>query len=193
MVGRVFQYRTYFLYEQALEDIRKLNESNYIPKIDNFTFKVISTNQEADDLEADGLEFRSHVPNSRERLDKGSVAFCIFVGQELAYIGWAAMTQQAKDTLPDPPYKMDFSNKEGCGADTWTNPKYRRMGLRTYGVFKRHEFMLNNGIIIGRVAIAKRNIASPKGRVKFARVYAEGRRLRVLWWKSWKERPLSQG
>ena len=187
-----FQYRTYYLYEQALEDIRKLNEADYIPKIDNYTFKVISTNQESDDLEADGLEFRSHVPNARKRLDKGAIAFCIFVGQELAHIGWIALTQQAKDTLPEPPYKLDFLSKEACGSDTWTNRKYRRRGLRLCSVFKRYEFMLNNGIMISRSAIAKKNIASQKGRAKFSpRIYAEGRYLKILWWKFWRERSLA--
>ena len=191
VVGWFFKYRTYYLYEQVLGDIRKLNEANYIPKIDNYTFKVISTNQEADDLEAVGLEFRSHVPNARKRLDKGAIAFCIFVGQELAHIGWVALTQQAKDTLPEPPYKLDFLSKEACGSDTWTNRKYRRRGLRLCSVFKRYEFMLNNGIMISRSAIAKKNIASQKGREKFSpRIYAEGRYLKILWWKSWRERPL---
>jgi len=192
VVGWFFQYRTDYLYEQPLEDIRKLNEADFMPRIDNFTLKVVSTNQEADELEADGLEFRSCALNVRERLDKGAVAFCTFVGQELVHMGWAAMTQQAKDTLPEPPYKVDFSNKEGCGAAIWTNPKYRRMGLRTYNLFKRYEFLLNNGRVISRSAIAKRNTASQKGHEKFGtRIYAEGRYLRILWWTFWKEKPLT--
>lgn len=37
-----------------------LKESDYIPKIDNFTLKIVSSNEEADKLEAEGFEFRSH-------------------------------------------------------------------------------------------------------------------------------------
>ncbi|MCK4723816.1 MAG: hypothetical protein KAT75_10945, partial [Dehalococcoidia bacterium] len=84
--GRFFFYRAYYLYEQPIEDIGKLNDADFMPKINDFTLKIISTNQEADELEADGLEFRSQVGNARERLDSGAVAFCIFVGRELANI-----------------------------------------------------------------------------------------------------------
>ena len=51
--------------------------------------------------------------------------------------------------------------------------------------------MLNNGIMISRSAIAKKNIASQKGRAKFSpRIYAEGRYLKILWWKFWREKSL---
>ena len=192
VIGHSFQYQTYYILERTLENVRKLNEADFMPKIDHFDLKIVSTNQEADELEADGLEFRSHVPHGRERLDKGAVAFCIFVGRELASIGWVAMTQKAKDSLNEPPYKVDFLNNEACVTAVWTNPEYRRMGLREYGAFKRHRFMLDHGVITRRIVIAKRNIAFHTGSAKAgSRAYAEGRYLRILWWKSWRERPLS--
>ena len=79
LAGQFFRFETYYLYEYAMEDIRKLNEADFMPKIHDFTFKMVSTNQEADELEANGLEFRSYVINARERLDKGAIAFCVFI------------------------------------------------------------------------------------------------------------------
>jgi hypothetical protein len=85
-----------------------------MPKIDDFALKIVSTNEEADELEAQGLEFRSQVLNARKRLDKGAIAFCIFVGKELANVSWVAMTLEAKNSLGQPPFRVDFSNNEAC-------------------------------------------------------------------------------
>jgi len=145
-----FRYETYYLYELPTENVRELNEADFVPNIDNFILKTISTNQEADDLEADGFEFRSQVDNARERLDNGAIAFCIFVGQELAHIGWVAMSQEAKDSLNEPPYKTDYSEHEAWWGGVWTDPKYRRMGLLTYADIKRLGFLLDKGIVTSR-------------------------------------------
>jgi len=107
-----FQYRTYYIVEYDLS--KDWHEADFLPRIRNFALKIVSSNREADELEASGLEFRSHVINARERLDKGAIAFCIFVGSELAYIAWLAMSQQAKDVLDEPPFRVNFSDNEAC-------------------------------------------------------------------------------
>ena len=189
-----FQYRTYYLYADRTEDLLALHEADFKPSIDGFTLKIVSSNEEADELEAEGLQFRSHVNNARQRLDKGAVAFCIFIGSELAHIGWAALSEEAKSSIGEPPYKVDFSNKEGCTGDIWTNPKYRRMGLSSYGYMRRLRFMLNNGIVTNRTVANKRNVLSLQFATKTdVPPCAEGRYLRILCWKSWKEKPLTQG
>jgi len=49
------------------------------------------------------------------------------------------------------------------------------------------------GKIIGRTLVEKGNLASLKGLPKAGgRVYGEGRYLKILWWKSWKEKPSIQ-
>ncbi|MGB2798801.1 MAG: hypothetical protein WBC82_02995 [Dehalococcoidia bacterium] len=187
----LFEYRTYYLWGNDVEDVRSSNEADFMPKVDNFTLKIISTNQEADELEAGGLEFRSHVPNGRERLDKGAVAFCIFIGRELANIVWVAMTQQAKDSLNQPPFKVDFSNNESLSAGSWSSPKYRRKGLQVYNNLKRFEYLLDKAVVVDWGALEKGNIGAQKANTEFGgKIYAEGRHLRILWWKSWKETPL---
>jgi len=190
---RVFQYGTWYLYEtHTSEALKGKIEADFMPRIQNFTFKSVSTNQEADELAAEGLEFRSQVTKAREKLDKGAVAFCAFVEKELAHICWCAMTEEAKRMVDLLPYKVDFENNEACTGGAWTNPKYRRMGLNTYRSFKDNQFLSERGIVTTRYSIATSNIASQGSVVKFSfKIYAETRYFRVLWWKRWKEKPLA--
>ena len=191
VVGHFFWYRRSYLFEYATENVRKLNEADFMPKIDNFTLKIVSSNQEADKLEADGLEFRSQSIYNRKALDKGAVAFCIFVEQELAYLGWVATTQEAKDSLNEPPYKVDFSKKESCTGGSVTDPKYRGMGLMGYNLWKRFEFLGQMDKVRDRAAVAKDNIPSQRATMRVrTKIHAEARYLRILWWESWKENPL---
>ncbi len=193
-VGLLFFRRSYLIYVDPLEKLQPPNEADLMPRVGNHTSKAVSSNQEADDLAARGLEFRSQVPNGRERLDKGAVALCTFVGRELACIEWVALSQQACDAMGQPPYSVDFSREEAWSGGLWTNPKYRRMGLRRYSSFKTLEFLLSRGIQTTRTAIARDNIAAHRSRPQFLPgPFAEGRYLRVLWWKSWKEKPLTGG
>ena len=142
---QLFVYKTSYLYEQTLKE-RK--EADYMPKVEDFVHKTISSNGEVDELTAEGFEFRPWHSVYRRRLDGGVVALCIFVERQLASIHWVALTQQAKDSLNEPPYKVDFSKGEACAGDTWTNPKYRRMGLTRYNQFKSVQLQLENGMVI---------------------------------------------
>ena len=56
-VRRFFQYRRYHFYEEDIEALlRERNEANFLPGIENFTIKIVSTNEQADELAAEGLE-----------------------------------------------------------------------------------------------------------------------------------------
>jgi len=190
----LFERQTYYIYADHTEELLSLREVDFKPSIDGLILKIVSSNQEADELEAEGLQFRSHVRNARQRLDKGAVAFCIFIGSELAHIGWAALSEEAQRSIGEPPFKVDFSNNEGCTGDIWTNPEYRQMGLTSYSYMRRLWFMLNNGIVINRSVTNKRNVLSQRYATKVDNtVCGEGRYLRILWWKSWKEKPLTPG
>jgi len=188
----LFERQTYYLYADSTEAFLSLHEADFKASIDGFIFKIVSSNEEADELEAEGLQFRSHVPNGRERLDKGAVAFCIFIGSELAHIAWAALSKEAQSSIGEPPYKVDFSNREGYTGAIWTHPAYRRMGLSSYVYTSRLRFMLNNGVVTNRTVANKRNVISQQYSAKvYSNMCGEGRHLRILWWKSWRERPLS--
>ena len=134
-----FRYDTYYLYKHTM---MKRNEADFMPKIQDFTLNIVFTNQQADELAvAMGVDFRSYINNARRMLDKGAIAFCIFVKSELANIGWVAMTQEAKNIIDPTPYRVIFSDKEACTGSTRTIPKYRGKGLMTYSFFRRYEFL----------------------------------------------------
>jgi len=194
VVGLFFKYQTYDLYEIAIADwLKHRDEADHFPKIEDFTLKIVSTNLEADELEAEGLEFRSHRRNARQRLDKGAIAFCVFVGKELAHIFWVAMSEEAKDALRELPYEVDFSRNEAIHGDLWTNPKYRGLRLPTYVGFKARQFLWENGKTFDRGPVARGNIAAQRAYVDASpRLYAEAHYIKILWWKSWKEKPLQQ-
>lgn len=190
VVGRVLRYETHYLYETTQEDLRDTSESDFKPKIDNFTFKIVSTNAEAARLEAEGFELRAAgyprgYLEARKLLDRGLIISCTYVGRELANIGSIAMTRQATDT----PQKVDFSNNEVYGGAGWTNPKYRRMGLQKYSSFKRHQFAFSQGKTVYRTRIPKSNIASQTAIAESIRKYGEARYLKIMWWTFWKEKP----
>ena len=191
LVYCVFEYRSYWLYAERPKDIPELNEADFMPKIGDFTPKVVSSNAEADELEAQGFEFRSQIPDSREILDSGAIGLCIFVGRELANMGWLVTSQQAMDILGGPPCRVDFAGKEIVGTGAWTNPKYRRLRLRAYNRFMSLKVSKERGVDVKRGVIAKKNIAAMKSRASRNDPYAEGRYLRILWWKSWIEESLS--
>ena len=187
---QVFFCETCYLYDYTPEYVRGLSEADLMPKIDNFTFKVVSSNKAASDLETNGFEFRSHVINARERLDKGAIAFCIFVGHEFANIGWVALNDEAMKSLAAPPFQVDFDKNESVTSSDMTNPKYRGLGLMPYNLFKRLEFLTDRGIVRDRAAVSKSNAAAVKASNKSGtRIYGEGCYLRILWWKFWKEKP----
>ena len=102
------------------------------------------------------------------------------------------MTAEAKRSLPEPPIRGDFANSQALGGGNWTNPKYRRMGLSTYVDYKTCQFLLEKGKVVRRGATAKGNIVAQRGYAKIgAKMYAEARYLKILWWKWWKEKPLT--
>ena len=96
----------------------------------------------------------------RQALDKGTIAFCIFVYRELAHVGWVAMNEEAKKYIDPLPFHVDFSNKEACTGGTRTVSKYEGKGLMTYGYVLRFQFLRQKGIAISRNSVAFNNISS---------------------------------
>ena len=186
-----FRYGRYYLYKHTIEE---RNEADFTPRIPNLKFKIISTAEEADELAATtGFDIRRRFANARNSLDKGAIAFCFFVEGEIAHIGWVALSEEAKNTFDDLPYKVDFANNEACTGGTETISEYRGKGLMAYGYFKRLQFLREKGITASRNAVIKSNIASQRAHAKFSpKICAEARYLKLLWWKFWKQTTLAQ-
>ncbi len=192
LIWRLLEYQTYHIFCDDVAALLARTEATFKPKIADFTLVFVSSNPEADELETRGLEFRSSIPHAKEGLSKGAIASCIFVGQELAHIGWIALTQEAKDALNEPPFHVQFADGEASTGQLWTHPQYQRLGLSSYGLAERARLMLEKGIKTERYAVNRRNVPTSSFTAKYdANVCAEGRYLRVLWWKHWTERPLA--
>lgn len=190
LVGYLFRYGNYYLYEHT---IKARDEADFLPKTMDSTFKILTTSRQADELAAAGLDFGSRHPNERGGLRKGAVAFCFFIDGKLAHIGWLAMNEAAKNTFDSLPYQVNFADRQGCTGGTWTHPRYRGRGLMVYGYFKRFEFLRERGFKSSRNAVAMGNIASRKAHARFGpRVYAKARYLKIFGWRNWKERPISE-
>jgi hypothetical protein len=187
----LFQYGNYYLYLYQ-HTLKGRDEADFMPRIQGFTFRMVRTNEEADELAVTmGCDFRRCFVDARKSLDKGAIAFCLFVKGEIAHIGWVALSEEAKRVIEYLPYKVDFSNNEACTGGTITIPKYRGKGLMKYGYFKRFQFLREKGIIASRNAVAVNNIASQKAHAKFGpKIYARACYLKILWWDFWKERPM---
>ncbi len=184
-----FEYQSFYLYEQIMKE---RNEADFLPRIKDFTFNIISTNQQADELANKGFQdFRLYWRTARRGLDKGAIAFCIFVGHELAHIGWVAMNEEAKNTFDPWPYHVDFSANQACSGGTWTWPKYRGKNLMSYVYFKRFQFLLERGIKTCRNAVEIDNSASHRVHAKFGpKIYARARYIRIMQWYLRKETPI---
>ncbi len=174
-----FKCEYYYIYEHTIKD---RNESDFLPRLGDFTFKMISTNKEADEVaEETGFDLRQRIVKGRERLNNNAIAFCFFVGNELAHIGWVALDDKAKKAVAPVPFKVAFSEGQACTGGTWTMPQERGKGLMTYSYFKRFGFLREKGFTTSRNAVVKSNIASQKAHAKFGpKVVAEARLLKLF-------------
>jgi len=175
-----FKREDYYIYEHEI--LKTGKEADFLPKLTDFTFKIISSNREADELASlVGFDFRKHFVKTREMLNQGAIAFCVFVGNELVHIGWVAMDEKAKKAVDAVPYKVSFSKGQACTGRTWTLPQYRGKGLMAYSYFKRFQFLRDKGFTTSRNAVSKSNIASQKAHAKFGpKVVAEARLMELL-------------
>lgn len=188
MTRSFLQHTSVYLYEHKIIERR---ETDFLPRIQDFTVKIISSNQEANDLVADGLEdFRLYVFYGKEALDLGAIAFCIYVDKALAHVGWAAFSEKGKAHIDPLPFHVAFSAGEACTGGTRTIARFEGKGLMTYGYYLRLEYFRKKGIVASKNSVATDNIASQKVHAKFnPKIYAQARYIRIFGLQFWKERP----
>jgi hypothetical protein len=188
----VYHRRRVFLYEHSLVP-RPRDE--FLPRMESYDLKIVHSNEEADGLVAEGLEdLRSVFVFSRRHLAKGAIAFCVYVGSELAHVGWVALDEASKRCIDALPYRVAFGEGQACTGGTHTLPKYRGRGLMAYGYYERFEYLRERGFVSSRNAVVVANAASQKAHARFApTVYGVGRHTKLLWWSSWKEEALAAG
>jgi len=191
LVHRVFSQVIYYLNESPIQELG-IDLDDFLPNIPDLTYQFIRTNREADEVANKFKDFRLYFLNSRERLDSGAIALCIYIGQEPAYICWIAMNESAKATFGDVPCHMDFNNREAFVGGEVTILKYRRKGIKTYGVHLRDLFLKEMGVTKKRSAISVRNDANLKATIgRKNMIYAKALYIKLFCWKFWKEVPIS--
>ncbi|NQT72675.1 MAG: hypothetical protein HQ553_07875 [Chloroflexi bacterium] len=197
LTPRLYQSQTFYLYEGILHNTLDLLK-DFTVDIPDIKMVSVSTNEEAEALEADGFDFYTTFATSdgrnldyRQRLSVGAIAFCTYVGNVPASISWIVTSKQAQNSVSDLPIKMNFADGQAYFLDAWTHPEYRRGGLSTYNLlYNQFRYLIDNGRNIARSSVEDHNTGSIAFHEfgKF-RKYAEGRYAKFLWWRFWKETP----
>lgn len=183
----MFQSYPCYLYENALI---KRNETDFLPRIRNFTFHIVTTRQQLEELVSAGFNLSQANKEAWSILEQGAVAGLLFVDRELASMEWAAMSERANRFINIYPLKIDFPQKEAYASGVWTNPKFRQKGLHTYVYYKLYDFLRQCGITTVRSIVATDNVAAQKAHERFApqeKIYATARYSRILGLQFWSE------
>jgi hypothetical protein len=200
LITPVYKSESFWLTVTPITSEYKSDATRPRISLDKLHFEFVNSNQEADRLEKEGFSFRSHQTYFNHNfklysrwLDYGAIACCTFVEKEFAAIDWTIISKHAQDEIKAPPLKVDYANHEAFSRGAWVNPKYRGMELWTYTIRNRDRFLLERGFTIKRGVIdytnkSGRGISISGG----SRVYGTGRRVRVLWYKFWKEHYFSE-
>jgi len=128
------------------------------PKIQDFVFEIVTNKFNVSKTwRLRVATFGINVIGAEEKLNKVAIMFCIFIGKELACVHWAAATQEAINTLINRRcYKSDFLNNGVYLGWSPTDPKYRRLGLSTYVIFREVRFFATMGKTTGEMELSKK-------------------------------------
>jgi GNAT superfamily N-acetyltransferase len=174
-----------------LDEVVEMDESKFIPKIENYSLKIITTLREIDELIKGGFDFSLYpeIEDEKQRLSRGAILFCVFVEKDFAHRSWIAMSEENQRDIDPVPYAVDYQGEEVSVGYARTSPKYRGVGIYTYVYYQIYQFLKRKGISKVRFSINKDNIAPQKAQAKLgSEIIAEWRSLKLLWWKFWKEK-----
>lgn len=170
-----FTYTAYFIFENTLAG------SIFACKADNLTLKLISALEELEQLLLEGFTFSSYhmsIQQCKQRLNKGAILFCAFVGKELAHGSWVATSRKACSDFH--PFPMDCEHTAYIGG-TMTIPKYRRKGINVYVHSEVFRYLKEKGLSRAMLAIDKNNIAAQDSQNRLgSRIWGRGYDLRLL-------------
>jgi hypothetical protein len=189
LLHRTFWTEAYFVISTDLEKYAEENREDFLPKKDNYFSRIISTNQEADELVARGYELGAYELNFRASLDRDITVFCIFIEKELAHIVCLADNPRGKEFIDPIPFEIDFQNGEAVTGRALTMPKFRRLHLRTYSGYLLRRYCLDNGIrrIKGTLRVDNYPAMVSMAQRKYHFAVARCRYIKILWFKYLKE------
>jgi len=192
LARRIAYSRTAYLYQHSLA---QWDREDFLPRVTSWELRILHSNVEADCVAAEGLEdVRDAFVFSRRSLDKGAVAFCVYVDGELAHVGWVAVDAAGKECVDSMPFPVRFDEGEACTGATYTIPKYRGRGLMPYGYFERFCYLRQRGFTTSRNSVGMNNISSQKAHARFnPTIYGIGHYRKVLRWRRWRMEELPGG
>ena len=187
----VLDYRSFYLYRRRH---RAWPEDSFRPRLDGFEEYFVTSNEQAETLARNHADFRSRTCSANLALARGAVAFCIYVGRDVAHVAWFAATPAGRRALDRLGFEVRFDEGEAWTGAAWTAPHYRGRGLLTYGNFRRFEHLRHMGVMVSRGAVETSNVASVRANEPFnPGVYAIGHQWRVFCWRRWSERTVATG
>ena len=179
---------TYYIYEKPLTKDEKYS---FQTKLSNVEVKIISTPEEFEQFVSNGYDFKMML--FKDKLEKGTVAFCAFINKELAHVSWVAFNEKAKREIDNLPFKIAFQNKEACVGASFTEPKFRGKGLYSYIHTCIFPYLAQRGIVKDKFTIEANNISPQKAHAKFnSTITGKGHYLKILWWEFWREEPVKE-
>jgi hypothetical protein len=183
----IFRYGNYLVYEFNYGGESQL--TNKTPLID-CSLKIITNLSEYDELVRQGYSFGMRL--FRSRLERGAIAFCVFVDNILASEYWIATNAKAKKAIDPIPYKIEFTKGECCSGVRFTDPKYRRYGLSEYLYMARVRYLKEHNYPISKATVSSSNEISQQMNAKFSgKITARGRYYHLFGWNYWKEKPVN--
>ena len=171
----LFTYETVYIYEN------NLHGHSIACKLNNQTLRIIDCLEDFNKLLADGFNFSScemSIQQCRERLSRGAILFCAFVGKELAHGSWVGID---RGTLGDfYTFPMDYGHT-ACIGGTMTAPKFRRKGINVYVHSEMFRYIREKGLSKVVFEVHKDNIAAQSSQAKLGSyIWGTGHHLRLL-------------
>jgi hypothetical protein len=186
--NKVFLYQEHYIFQKNFNNVT--NSDCFAPKVNDYYFKVISTIEEMSELLKKGysINLPFSISTFNERLNQGQIAFCIFIEKDLAYSCWAVVNNNVR--IHPPLNNINYEKEAYCWYDI-TGLQYRKLGLHTYGSFKRLEYLKEIGKTRVVLTVQKNNQPAIKVQNKLGlKICGEGKYLRLFMWTFWKEKPL---
>ena len=193
---RIYNTNEFYIQDTNLAHAAALMQE---PQIQDFTFKVIYTPDELDELIDDGSELVRNFSQIKRGLKRGMVVFLVLVDGELASMGWACMTEESKAIFGNYPYNDDLDG-QACIVGDWTNPGFRDCGIySSYVKYRRQQLLKEKGFtfersIVDESLMKDRHSVTAQDRLELTykrRTYINVSLPGILGVEFWKEYPLN--
>ena len=186
---RLFVSEDYYMVVVDYRDVDKEVEADNLPEVENHCWRILTSNQEADELLTDGFNLGAYEFDLRIFLRKGVTAVCNFVDKELAHYSVIAENLQGKEAVEPLPFSVDFENGQVVIGRAFTVPKFRRLHLRSYNGYLLRKYLRGRGKTGSKYPIRVDNYpalsiaAQPPDKLIVSRC----RYIKILWFKHVKE------